>query len=59
VGCTDCFQDDAESVGVSLLAIIGINQISIITPQWQATHHLAPGGCGAAPSILRHKKSAA
>ena len=26
-GCTDCFQDDAESVGVSLLAIGGINSL--------------------------------
>jgi hypothetical protein len=63
-GCTDCFQDDAESVGVSLLAILGISQISILTPPLQATHHpvvreLAPAGCGAAPSIWRHKKSAA
>lgn len=26
-GCTDCFQDDSESVGGSLLAIGGINSI--------------------------------
>jgi hypothetical protein len=27
-GCTDCFQDDAESVGASVLGIGGIIQIS-------------------------------
>jgi len=64
VGCTDCFQDDAESVGGSLLAIGGINQISILAPSLQAMHHpvvreLALAGCGAASSIWRHKKSAA
>lgn len=32
VGCTDCFRDDAKSVGDSLLTIRDINQISNFTP---------------------------
>jgi len=39
-GCTDCFQDDAEFVGGSLLAILGFNKISIPTPPLQTMHHL-------------------
>jgi len=44
-GCTDCFQDDAKPVEASLLAIPGINQISILTPPLRAAHH--PCGEGA------------
>jgi len=39
VGCTDCFQNDAESVGAGLLAIPG----SILAPPLPATHHLWRG----------------
>jgi len=39
VGCTDCFRDDAESVGAGLLAIPG----SILAPPLPATHHLCEG----------------
>jgi hypothetical protein len=54
VGCTDCFQDDAESVGASLLAIFGINRISILAPPLQAMRHpvekeLAPAGLRSSP----------
>jgi len=60
-GCTDCFQDDAESVGASLLAIPGINQISILTPPLQAAHHpcgseLAPAGLRSSPKHFESQK---
>jgi hypothetical protein len=55
-GCTDCFQDDAEFVGGSLLAILGISQISILTPTLQALHHPV---AKQPQKFLRHKKSAA
>ena len=53
-GCTDCFQDDAESVGASLLVIGGTNPISILTPPLQAAHHpvareLGPAGLRSSP----------
>jgi len=56
-GCTDCFQDDAEFVGGSLLAIFGINQISILTSTSQAMHHpvarkLAPAGLRSSPKKI-------
>jgi hypothetical protein len=59
VGCTDCFQDDAESVGVRLLAILGINQISLLTPTSQAEHHpvareLAPAGGRSSPKNSKY-----
>jgi hypothetical protein len=58
-GCTDCFRDDSESVGVSLLAIDGINQISMHTPPLQATHHLvarelAPAGVRSRPKNSKY-----
>lgn len=36
-GCTDCFQDDAESVGASLLGILGMNPIPIPATRPAAT----------------------
>jgi hypothetical protein len=51
-GCTDCFQDDAKPVGASLLAILGISQISILTSTTPATHH--PGTRELAPAGLRN-----
>jgi hypothetical protein len=58
-GCTDCFQDDAGSVGASLLGILGINQISILTPQLQDTHHpvekeLAPAWLQSSPKNSKY-----
>jgi hypothetical protein len=38
-GCTDCFQDDAESVGGSLLAILGID--SITNPDSRPQQHIS------------------
>ena len=37
-GCTDCFQDDAEFVGASLLAIPGINSVLLPDTHFAATH---------------------
>ncbi len=59
VGCTDCFQNDAESVGASLLAILGINHISTLTPPLEATHHpvareLAPAGLRSSPKNSKY-----
>jgi hypothetical protein len=63
-GCTDCFQDDAGFVGGSLLAILGINQISMLTPPLQATHkpvarELAPARLRNSPKHFEAQKSAA
>jgi hypothetical protein len=59
VGCTDCFQDDAGFVGGRVLAILGISQISILTPQLQATHHpvekeLAPAWLRSSPKNSKY-----
>jgi hypothetical protein len=37
-GCTDCFQDDAESGGARLLVVGGINLISNPDTHPAATH---------------------
>lgn len=57
-GCTECFQNNAKPVGAGLLAILGINQVSILTPTSQAMHHpvareLAPGGLRSSPQISK------